>query len=67
MAIEVKIRRDTETEREALDQLAGYLDRLDLSEGWLVMFDLRKQTSWAEKLFLRDENHGGKAIYIVGA
>ena len=29
-AIEVKIRRDTETEAEALEQVAGYLDRAGL-------------------------------------
>jgi RecB family endonuclease NucS len=66
-AIEVKLRRDTETEAEALDQLAGYLDRLGLKEGWLVMFDLRKDLSWEEKLFRRDMSHAGKAIHIIGA
>jgi len=33
-AIEVKLRRTTETEAEALKQLADYLDRLGLDEGW---------------------------------
>jgi hypothetical protein len=66
-AIEVKIRRDTETEDEALDQLAGYLDRLGLSEGWLLMFDLRKELSWQEKLFVRDVTRAGKDIRLVGA
>jgi len=32
-AIEVKLRRDTETELEALDQIARYLDRTGLDEG----------------------------------
>src|SRR5512147_2101305 len=36
-AIEVKLRRDTETELEALDQIARYLDRAGLAEGWLVL------------------------------
>jgi hypothetical protein len=65
-AIEVKLRRDTETEAEALDQLAGYLDRLGLAEGWLVMFDLRKELSWREKLFVREVEHAGKTIRFVG-
>ncbi len=51
-AIEVKLRRDTETEEDALDQLAGYLDRLDLDEGWLVFFDLRQGPTWKERLYL---------------
>lgn len=65
-AIEVKIRRDTETEGRALEQLAGYLDRLGLGEGWLVMFDLRKEIAWQDKLFVREVEHAGKQIRIVG-
>jgi type II secretory pathway predicted ATPase ExeA len=65
-AIEVKLRRDTETEARALDQLARYLDRLGLTEGWLVLFDLRKELSWKDKLFLRDVEHRGKTIHVLG-
>ena len=64
--IEVKIRRDTETEDEALEQVARYLDHTGLSEGWLVMFDLRKELSWAERLSLREVAVGGKRVWIVG-
>jgi hypothetical protein len=65
-AIEVKIRRDTETETEALDQIARYLDRAGLSEGWLVLFDLRKELTWQEKVIARERAHAGKMIHIVG-
>ena len=65
-AIEVKIRRDTETEGEALDQVARYLDKAGLGEGWLVMFDLRKEISWADKLVVREVEHEGKRVRIVG-
>ncbi len=65
-AIEVKIRRDTETEAEAFDQVARYLDHAGLGEGWLVMFDLRKDRSWAEKLFVREVAHAGKTVRLVG-
>ena len=64
--IEVKLRRDTETEQDALDQVSRYLDHLDLPEGWLVLFDLRKEVSWDQKLTLRDTTHRGKRIRIVG-
>ena len=40
--IEIKLRRGKRTEAAALEQLAGYLDRVGLSEGWLVLFDMRK-------------------------
>ncbi len=65
-AIEVKLRRDRETEEEALDQVAGYLDRLGLDEGWLVFFDLRQGPTWAERLYQREVEHAGKRIRIVG-
>ncbi len=66
IAIEVKLRRDTETEAEALSQVAGYLDRAGLDEGYLVFFDLRKELSWTEKRFVREEAHEGKRIVVVG-
>ncbi len=65
-AIEVKLRRDTETEAEALKQIARYLDRAGLGEGWLVMFDLRTEPSWSDKQFVREAAHAGKIIHIVG-
>lgn len=66
-AIEVKIRRDTETEAEALEQVTRYLDRAGLGEGWLLLFDLRKEVSWADKLFVREVAHEAKTIRIVGS
>ena len=66
-AIEVKLRRDTETEAEALDQMARYLDHTGLTEGWLVMFDLRKELSWTDKLFVREVEHRGKKVRLVGS
>jgi hypothetical protein len=65
--IEVKLRRDTRTEADALDQLAGYLDHAGLAEGWLVLFDRRKELSWEDRLTVRDITHQGKSIHIVGS
>jgi hypothetical protein len=64
-AIEVKLRRDTETEAEALQQLADYLDRLGLYEGWLVLFDLRSTQPWAERLTRRTVDLGPRRLHIV--
>ena len=65
-AIEVKIRRDTETEGEALEQVVRYLDLAQLDEGWLVLFDLRKEVSWADKQLVREVEHAGKRSRMVG-
>jgi hypothetical protein len=66
-AIELKIRRDTDTESSGVKQLADYLDRLGLTEGWLVLFDLRKRVTWSKKLFQRDVEYAGKRIRVVGS
>ena len=34
--------------------------------GWLVMFDLRKDTPWVDKLFLREVVHGARTVRLVG-
>jgi hypothetical protein len=65
-AIEVKLRRDTETEADALDQVVGYLEHAGLAEGWLVMFDLRRGPGWAERLSQREVEHRGKRVHVVG-
>jgi len=65
-AVEVKLRRDTETEAEALEHVADYLDLAGLDEGSLVMFDLRREVSWQDKLAVRDANHREKQIRIFG-
>ncbi len=46
-------------------QLSGYLDKLGLANGWLVLFDMRK-TKWEKKLYQRDVEYEGKTIRIVG-
>ncbi|MEM9462901.1 MAG: hypothetical protein AAGF11_52655 [Myxococcota bacterium] len=65
-AIEVKIRRDMVTEQRALEQITRYLDHAGLDEGWLVMFDLRSTLSWDERLTIREVEHHGKRVHIVG-
>jgi hypothetical protein len=66
-AVEVKLRRDTETEAEALEQIQYYLDKAGLDEGWLVLFDLRAELSWEDRLTLRHEQVEGKTVHVVGS
>ena len=65
-AIEVKLRRDTQTEERALEQAARYLDTAGLDDGWLVMFDLRSTLPWAERLSTRTVEVHDKRVHIVG-
>ena len=60
------MRRDTRTEGKGIEQVARYLDSVALSEGWLVLFDLRKDVSWEDKIFVREARVEGKQIRVVG-
>jgi len=33
---------------------------------WLVLFDLRTDETWAERLTLRGLEHRGKRVHVVG-
>ncbi len=73
-AIETKLRSDTETEADALEQVSDYLDGLGVEEGWLVMFDLRSKLPWTERSVAthrggRDtpHSHGGMLAVRMGA
>lgn len=70
-AVEIKRVR----ERDGLDaqkqrgaaQLAAYLDTVGLTEGWLVLFDVRAGRSWDERLWDEDVDVDGKRIRMLGA
>ncbi len=64
-AVELKLKSQFR-EEESFRQLAGYLDHLGLSEGWMAVFDEDKTKPWDEKIFTRDAAFGGKTIHIVG-
>jgi hypothetical protein len=64
--LEIKIRRDRKTCGEGKKQLADYMETLGCDEGWLVMFDKRKRTSWKNRLFWKTDRINSKAIHVVG-
>jgi hypothetical protein len=65
-AVEVKLRRDTQTEERAIEQVTGYLEGAGLDEGWLVMFDLRSTLPWERRLTNRLIEANGKRVHLVG-
>jgi hypothetical protein len=64
--IEVKLRRDTQTEERALAQVRRYLDAVGVDEGWLVLFDLRSTEPWEQRLTRRTVEANGKRVHVVG-
>ena len=58
---ELKIWRGKAAHEEGLTQLVDYLDRLELTEGYLVIFDHTEVKSWKTEWV----DHEGKKIFIV--
>ena len=64
-AVEVKTSKNFAGEK-SYAQLAGYLDKLGLPEGWMAVFDDGKSKSWEEKLYCRDVEFNGKMLHVIG-
>ncbi len=48
-------------------QLGNYLDTVGLDHGWLVVFDVRPDRSWEERLWTREEvAPNGKRVVVLG-
>ena len=59
--IELKLWRGQQAHEAGLDQLADYLDRLGLNEGFLLIFDPRVNRDWKSEEVV----HQGKRIFAV--
>ena len=64
-AVEVKTSKNFAGEK-SYAQLAGYLDKLGLPEGWMAIFDEDKAKPWDEKLYSRDIEFSGKKLHLIG-
>ena len=64
--IELKIRYTEKTREQGIEQLAGYMDRLNLEEGWLVLFDRRPEQDWDQKIYQDTSHVRDKTIHILG-
>mgnify|MGYP003293932549 FL=1 len=48
------------------DQVCGYMDRLGVSEGWLVGFDPDLAKPWDGKIYAEDIPWRGKTVHVIG-
>jgi hypothetical protein len=63
--IEVKLA--DRNKKDALEQIAGYMDRCGAKEGWLVVFDRDPRKPWKEKLYWETEKLPvGGVVHRVG-
>ena len=51
---------------KAYDQVCGYMDHLDVGEGWLVVFDPDLSKPWDGRIYTKDIPWRGKTIHLVG-
>jgi hypothetical protein len=68
VVIELKIRRANtqKTIKKGVEQTWTYMDKCGASEGHLVIFDQRKNKSWKEKIFYRNERYNDCEIHVWG-
>ena len=65
-AVEVKKLAYYEKSHEkAYKQVTGYMDRLGVAEGWLVVFDPDLTKPWEDRLSSEDMEFEGKTIHLV--
>jgi type II secretory pathway predicted ATPase ExeA len=65
IVIELKVYKDTKTLPDGLEQTAGYMDICGATEGHLIIFDKRDK-SWGEKIYTKQEQVGNKTITVWG-
>jgi hypothetical protein len=56
-----------ETAFNLVEQLSDDLDTLGLKDGWLVVFDVRKDRTWESRPWMREVNRAGRRITVLGA
>lgn len=65
VAMELKINRGPRSIAKAKDQLVQYLDKLNLGDGYLVLFDPR-ESEWDKKLYWKEIAYKNKKLIMVG-
>ncbi|MCA1597211.1 MAG: PD-(D/E)XK nuclease domain-containing protein [Chloroflexi bacterium] len=66
--LELKVVRQSpeQTLDRGLEQIASYMDRQQMSEGHLILFDRTAGKAWEEKIIRREEKRAGKLITVWG-
>ncbi|MEN8215350.1 MAG: AAA-like domain-containing protein [Pseudomonadota bacterium] len=64
--IELKLYYDSETRQEGLDQAARYLSRLELEQGYLIIFETRVSIPWEKRIYREEIFIEGKKVILLG-
>ena len=52
--------------KRGIAQISAYLDTVGCKEGWLLIFDVRPNRTWRQRLWKKDVEVGGRTIWIRG-
>jgi len=65
--VELKVRdpRRSDPEPVGIVQLGEYMDTCGATEGWLVIFDQRRELPWDERIGWKRVAHDGRTIHVV--
>jgi hypothetical protein len=68
VVLELKVVRGSveATIKEGLVQTVDYMDKCGADEGHLLVFDRDERRAWEEKIFVREERVGAKAVWVWG-
>lgn len=70
VVVELKLRYEhtalEKTIEKGLEQILGYMDKCDASEGYLLVFDRAPGLSWEERIFKQERTFNGKKIKVFG-
>ena len=65
--LELIARARSKAREEGLVQLAKYMDTLGAKEGWLLLFDVKSECSWEQRLYWQTGEREGRTLHVVGA
>lgn len=68
VVLELKLRYGSleKTMAKGLEQTRDYMDKCGAGEGYLLIFDRSKKTSWKEKIFKKEKTFKGTKIVVYG-
>lgn len=64
--LELKLKYDSYSEPEGLEDLAAYLDKLGEGRGYLVLFEINAAKTWEERIRWEERIQDGKTLTLVG-
>ncbi|KJJ83443.1 hypothetical protein OMAG_002688 [Candidatus Omnitrophus magneticus] len=65
--LELKLKRDSDSKEDGLDQISRYLDTLGMTKGYLILFEIKPSSiiPWETRVKWEDVIHQNKEITIV--